>query len=54
VEELAYNFNPYATEDDGSCVYSGPSECPTDFNGDGATGTADLLLFLSEFETTCE
>ena len=29
------------------------SGCPTDVDGDGSTGTQDLLLFLGSFGQTC-
>jgi hypothetical protein len=47
----ATNYNPMATEDDGSCFYE--TTCPTDLNGDGVIGTADLLNLLEGFGTTC-
>jgi agmatine/peptidylarginine deiminase len=42
----ACNFNPLATQDDGSCT---PPCCPGDINGDGGMNVADLLIILSEF-----
>ena len=50
----AINYNPYANVEDGSCEYdTTTSGCPTDVDGDGATGTQDLLLFLGAFGQTC-
>lgn len=60
-DELACNYDPEATEDDGSCEY--PQEgfscdceflCPGDFNGDGERNVQDLLLILSPYGETCE
>ena len=49
----AINFNPYANVEDGSCEYDTSTEgCPTDVDGDGSTGTQDLLL-LGSFGQTC-
>ena len=50
----AINYNPYANVEDGSCEYETTTTgCPTDVDGDGATGTQDLLLFLGAFGQTC-
>ena len=49
----ADNFDPLALNDDGSCVFSVTSECPSDLNGDGSIGSADLLVILGEFGTNC-
>lgn len=50
----AVNYNPYANVEDGSCDYdTTTSGCPTDVDGDGSTGTQDLLLFLGSFGQTC-
>ena len=46
----ACNFDPSATEDDGTCGYScweGP--CPADLDGDGFYGATDILAVLTEF-----
>ena len=60
-DELACNYDPEATEDDGSCEY--PQEgfscdceflCPGDFNLDGERNVDDLLLFLSAYGQPCE
>lgn len=49
----ADNFTAGATQDDGSCEFTIANPCPTDLNGDGATTTADLLVFLVDFGNTC-
>ena len=50
----AVNYNPYANVEDGSCDYeTNTSGCPTDVDGDGSTGTQDLLLFLGSFGQIC-
>ena len=46
----ALNFNAVATVDDGSCEFS---NCEGDINHDGTIGTTDLLLFLSQFGSSC-
>ncbi|MCB0762718.1 MAG: hypothetical protein KDC12_14415, partial [Flavobacteriales bacterium] len=43
IDELACNYDPDAMLDDGSCFFGAPCG---DFNGDGETNTADLLLFM--------
>ena len=51
-DDIACNYNEYATENDGSCYYD-CCGCLTDFNGDGVTTTMDLLIFLGLFGTAC-
>lgn len=48
----ASNFDPLALIEDGSCLFEA-STCPTDLNGDGTIGTADLLSLLEGFGSTC-
>ena len=51
----AVNFQWFATEDDGSCeTGSGNANCPSDLDGDGTTGTPDLLAFLASFGLICD
>ena len=50
--DAADNYNACANDDDGSCLFSG-SDCLGDLDGDGVAATADLLLFLSVFGSTC-
>jgi len=52
--EIAENFNEDAVQEDGSCIFSLQSSCPTDLNGDGATTTADLIEFLISFGDNCD
>ena len=52
--EMAENFNENAVQEDGSCIFSLQSSCPTDLNGDGATTTADLIEFLISFGDNCD
>ena len=57
---FAENYNPDATDDDGSCTVA---ECDPleedgcnlegDLNGDGFVGTSDLLDFLTQFGAEC-
>ena len=49
----ATNYDETATNDDGSCLFETANPCPTDLNGDGATTTSDLLIFLGAFGTDC-
>ena len=49
----AVNHQLYADVDDGSCEFAGSEACPTDVDGDGATGTPDLLIFLGSFGQPC-
>lgn len=50
----AVNFQVFATVDDGSCDFTPcDSSCPSDLDGDGVTGTPDLLYFLSSFGFIC-
>jgi hypothetical protein len=39
--------------EDGSCEFSGGSDCPTDIDGDGATAVGDLLVILGQFGQAC-
>jgi hypothetical protein len=51
----ASNYHPVFILDDGSCVYcSGAPSCPSDVDEDGAVGTSDLLLMLSNFGLPCD
>lgn len=47
----ASNYTPAATQDDGSCEFV--DNCPADLNNDSIINSADLLLFLGAFGTTC-
>lgn len=47
----ANNYNAAATQDDGSCDFV--DNCPADLNNDSIINSADLLLFLGAFGTTC-
>ena len=51
--DAADNYNDQANDDDGSCTFTGGSDCLGDLDGDGVAATADLLLFLSVFGSTC-
>ncbi len=50
----ADNFNPDATDDDGSCDLISIGACATDVDDDGVTGIQDLLLLLGNFSLECE
>jgi len=47
----ADNYNPEATLDIGTCVFT--NDCPADLDGEGSVTTSDLLLFLGAFGITC-
>ena len=49
----AINYNPEATIDDGSCegVFN---SCPSDLSGNGNVGSEDLLIFLADFDLSCD
>lgn len=49
----ATNFDHTATEDNGICLFETGSACPTDVDGDGVTGVADILEILSFFGLYC-
>ena len=54
--EVASNYNPESTMDDGSCefIIAPPeSTCAADINGDGFVSVMDLLLVLEEFGNDC-
>ncbi len=51
--EMAINYEPSANKDDGSCLFEIGTSCPTDLNQDGLTNSADLLLFLGQFGSSC-
>lgn len=48
----ASNYNPSATQDDGSCIFL--PTCPGDINMDGVVGVSDLLILIGAYGTTCE
>ena len=50
----ADNFTVGATQDDGSCQFTVANDCPADLNLDGAVTTADLLVFLVDFGSSCD
>ncbi|MCC6601053.1 MAG: carboxylesterase family protein, partial [Crocinitomicaceae bacterium] len=47
----AVNYSPGATEDDGSCIFSGDN-CPADLNYDHVVGVEDLILFIGAYGDT--
>ena len=50
----ADNYNAFAVDDDGSCVFPNTSTCLGDLDGDNTAGTSDLLALLSSFGTVCD
>jgi hypothetical protein len=53
--EVAVNFDPEATLDNGTCEFAPTSggDCP-DLDGDGQVTTSDLLSLLASFGDTCD
>lgn len=49
----ATNFNPLATDDDGTCTFPTGESCPGDFDASGFVNTTDLLIFLTTYGSTC-
>jgi len=50
----AVNYDSAATLDNGTCTFNTTANaCPADLDGDSSVSTADLLLFLGAFGTTC-
>jgi hypothetical protein len=50
----ASNYNPSATMDDGSCLFTNcVDDCPGDFNNDEIIGVTDLLFFIGIYGTLC-
>ena len=50
--QSASNFDPSATNDDGSCQFI--NACPADVNMDGIVGVADLIAFMAAYGSFCE
>jgi len=50
----ADNYNPLATDEDGSCTFA--PDCPGDFDNSGVVGVNDVLIALGQFGClgTCE
>jgi len=53
MDSNACNYNPDATSDDGSCEGAFNS-CPSDLSGNGNVGSEDLLIFLADFDLSCD
>ena len=47
------NYSAEATVDDGSCEGAFNS-CPSDLSGNGNVGSEDLLIFLADFDLSCD
>jgi hypothetical protein len=55
VYSIALNYNPDATIDTGTCEFGEiASDCPSDLSGNGNVGSEDLLLFLADFDLSCD
>lgn len=55
-DPAAYNYNPEAVVDNGFCLYEtgGNESCPADLSGNGFVDTADLLIILGGFSSSCD
>jgi hypothetical protein len=51
--EDAINYNALATIDDGTCTFPSGDSCPGDFDASGFVNTTDLLIFLTNYGSTC-
>ena len=51
---MALNYNPEATLDIGNCEFGIINDCPSDLSGNGNVGSEDLLLFLADFDLSCD
>jgi hypothetical protein len=52
---IALNYNPDATIDIGTCEFGEiASDCPSDLSGNGNVGSEDLLIFLADYDLSCE
>jgi hypothetical protein len=52
---IALNYNPDATIDIGTCEFGEiASDCPSDLSGNGNVGSEDLLIFLADFDLSCD
>ncbi len=58
MDDTAYNYNPFATVDNGFCLYTegngGGSGCQGDVNNDNVVNTADLNAILANFGSNCQ
>ena len=52
--DMAMNFDPEATMDNGSCEFNNVSDCPADIDGSGHINVNDLLVFLPQYGNFCE
>ena len=50
----AFNFDPLAFFEDGTCVFEVSSTCPGDLNGDDIIGVNDIIVLLTFFGTICD
>ncbi len=52
---IALNYNLDATIDIVNCEFGEiVSDCPSDLSGNGNVGSEDLLIFLADYDLSCD
>ena len=52
--DMAMNYDPEATVDNGTCEFELADDCPSDVDGSGHVNVNDLLAFLPDYGSFCE
>ena len=52
--DMAMNYDPEATVDNGTCEFELTDDCPSDVDGSGHVNVNDLLAFLPDYGSFCE
>ena len=52
--DMAMNYDPEATVDNGTCEFELVDDCPSDVDGSGHVNVNDLLAFLPDYGSFCE
>ena len=52
--DMAMNYDPDATVDNGTCAFELNGDCPSDLDGNGHVNVNDLLAFLPDYGSFCE
>ena len=56
-DPVALNYDAYATSDNANCIYLEDvtgNDCIADLDANGFIGSADLIIFLSFYQSSCE